>query len=352
MSSVGNELSQNQIADVMRRFPKFELSYETVAHKKVSTPYNICMAIPPGKKAFLWFTFFRDENVCFLLDLNREKKVSRIKIIESGVITNIALNTLLYGTIMETNTTYFIIEDIFYKSGIPTKTLTYGEKLGFVDTFIKEYATKSNPMKIVIPAMWISDNDQREDDTYIPEKMANQINYQVHHLQYRSLNKIVPYLNISLARKIVSLPSTKRQDDLCELMIPPPLPKYDFRKPQYKYNTTFLVKADLQFDIYHLYAFGKNSSNVYYGVAYIQNYKTSAFMNGIFRKIRENKNLDYIEESDDEDDFQETRIDKYVDLKKMVAMECTFHPKFKRWIPIRQFNGNSVGKIVHIGKLC
>ena len=49
---------------------------------------------------------------------------------------------------------------------------------------------------------------------------------------------------------------------------------------------------------------------------YIPDYKTSVMLNKIFRKIRENDNLDYIEESDDEDDFQNTEPDKYVDLKK------------------------------------
>mgnify|MGYP003328747202 CR=1 FL=1 len=51
----------------------------------------------------------------------------------------------------------------------------------------------------------------------------------------------------------------------------------------------------------------------YYNIMFIPDYKTSVMMNNIFRKIKENKNLDYIEESDDEDDFQNIDIDKYVD---------------------------------------
>jgi hypothetical protein len=56
-------------------------------------------------------------------------------------------------------------------------------------------------------------------------------------------------------------------------------------------------------------------------------------MNGLFRNIRENKNLDYIEESDDEDDFENILPDKYVDLKKTLLLECVFHKKFKKWVP-------------------
>jgi hypothetical protein len=71
-------------------------------------------------------------------------------------------------------------------------------------------------------------------------------------------------------------------------------------------------------------------------------------MNGLFRNIRENKNLDAIEESDDEEDFQDSRIDKYVDLKKTLSIECVFNQKFKKWVPKKVV---IKGLIVHIGKL-
>jgi hypothetical protein len=72
-------------------------------------------------------------------------------------------------------------------------------------------------------------------------------------------------------------------------------------------------------------------------------------MNGLFRNIRENRNLDYIEESDDEEDFEDTRLDKYINSEITLIMECVFHKKFKKWIPERVAPlGNQV---VHIGKL-
>jgi hypothetical protein len=72
-------------------------------------------------------------------------------------------------------------------------------------------------------------------------------------------------------------------------------------------------------------------------------------MNSLFRKIKENKNLDYIEESDDEEDFENTNIDKYVDLSKKIFMECIFNHKFKKWIPIKVINPPC--KVVHIAQL-
>ena len=72
-------------------------------------------------------------------------------------------------------------------------------------------------------------------------------------------------------------------------------------------------------------------------------------MNNIFRNIKENKNLDLIEESDDEDDFENTNVDKYVDLNKTVLMECIFHNRFKKWIPIKIVKQPC--KVVHINQL-
>ena len=122
-----------------------------------------------------------------------------------------------------------------------------------------------------------------------------------------------------------------------------------YLNPQYKYPTIFKVQADIQFDIYHLFAYGKNKMPIYYDLAYIPNYKSSIMMNGLFRNIRENNNLDFIEESDDEEDFQNMAIDKYVDINKTLLMEFTFNSKFKRWVPIKVVDSRF--KVVHISQL-
>jgi hypothetical protein len=119
----------------------------------------------------------------------------------------------------------------------------------------------------------------------------------------------------------------------------------DFTKPQYKYPTVFRVMADVQYDIYHLYACGPSSNQpgrqfVYYDVGYVPNYEKSVFLNGLFRNIRENRNLDYIEESDDETDFEPT----YESERRMV---CRWHPLHKHWTPIYDWHAPpvKVGKI-------
>ena len=43
-------------------------------------------------------------------------------------------------------------------------------------------------------------------------------------------------------------------------------------------------------------------------------------MNSIFRNIKENRNLDLLEESDDEDEFENINLDKYLLNKKIMKM--------------------------------
>ena len=56
-------------------------------------------------------------------------------------------------------------------------------------------------------------------------------------------------------------------------------------------------------------------------------------MNKLFRNIKENNNLDLLEESDDESEFENNKVDKFVYLDKSFKMNCIFNNKFKKWVP-------------------
>jgi hypothetical protein len=122
--------------------------------------------------------------------------------------------------------------------------------------------------------------------------------------------------------------------------------KQEIRKvspPQSSTNTRlFYIKPDLQNDIYYLYdtkAFTlsslSTSSIISKNIAHIPDYKTSVLMNKLFRNIKENVNLDALEESDDEEEFENIQIDKFVDLNKVLKMRCNFNYKFQAWVPVQ-----------------
>ena len=362
---------------ILERFPQIELSYETTPHKKVPPSYNVCLGIPVGKKCFLWFSYLPSStsslttgcstsslNKCFILEVTKEKKIGKIEIVDFACDRSLFLGTIFYGTFYspiekdssENVNKIFLIEDIFFYKGIPMKGLFFGEKLGFLEKFFQEFSKReqkdSNPFLLRLPTLWSPTiNKGVEYDCIYDVPSKYQGFYPIHHIQYRSLTDIVPYLNIFPTKKTIGGEKAVVIKNLCDDLVLSSKPLYrpDFYKPQYKQTATFMVKAEIAFDIYRLYAYGKAKELVFYGIAYISNPKISTTMNQIFRKIKENSNLDAIEESDDEEDFENIDIDKYVDLKKSVAMECRFHMKFKKWVPIRVVDTSQ--KIVHIGNL-
>ena len=350
------ELSHSQISHLMKRFPEFELSYETISHKKVSTEYNLAMAVPSGKKAYAWFTFHQDKDVCYLFDLNKDKKISRANRINHTFEPELSQGTIVYGTIVLDEITggqWFVVEDLYFYKGISMKKCTFGTKLDLLSEFMQSinmtFKTKTD-IAFILPIMWdIHLSIDSDLPNAIPNEFINNMAYIAHHIQYRTLNVIMPYLNVYLNRKLNLTVAPTEQKKQTNHIFDTIRLTMDYTKPQYRYPTIFQVTADIQFDIYHLFAFGKNKTPTYYNVAYVPNYKSSVFLNGLFRKIRENKNIDYIEESDDEDDFQNMDEDKYVNLNKILYMECIFHNKFKKWIPIKVVDAQY--KVVHINKL-
>ena len=70
-------------------------------------------------------------------------------------------------------------------------------------------------------------------------------------------------------------------------------------------------------------------------IVYIPNYKTSVMMNKLFRNIKENANLDALEESDDEAEFENDSPDKFVHLNRSYNMTCVYNVKFRKWTPLR-----------------
>ena len=53
-------------------------------------------------------------------------------------------------------------------------------------------------------------------------------------------------------------------------------------------------------------------------------------MNKLFRNIKENNNLDLLEESDDEDEFENEKDDRFVYLDRVFNMLCSYNYKFPR----------------------
>jgi len=112
------------------------------------------------------------------------------------------------------------------------------------------------------------------------------------------------------------------------------------KREQVKKEVIFKVKPDIQNDIYHLYCLNNNNQETLFDTACIPDFTTSVMMNKLFRTIKENTNLDALEESDDEEEFQNEKDDRFVHLERKFNMVCSFNYKFRKWVPVKIANNN------------
>ena len=285
---------------VLQNFPKFELSYELMTHKKVHGA-NIVLAIPEGHKYFAWFTTYQNNNACFLLQINKNNNIVNVELVKSSFADKLTLGTIFYGTLFtySKNNTYFCIEDLYYYVGKSCINLTYIVKLEILrDIFKNDICQTALTNQFIIFGLPLILNDLK-----LILKEIQLLPYKISDIQFR-------YFDI---KKIYSM---------------------KYIKPGYHHNNAiFKITADIEPDIYNLFIY-KDGTEVFYDIAFIPNYNTSVMMNKLFRKIKENDNLDAIEESDDEEEFQNNKEDKYVYLDISFKMNCEYNSKFKRWIPV------------------
>ena len=280
------------------RLPNIELSYGTLLHRKVRS--DLYQLIPDGIKCLVWYTYWKGDNVCYLLHLNNTSEL--IKTVEKTIACfNSELcygkGTMISGHLFKHNGVNIIAAvDIHYYKGCDL----YNEKNDKKQSILVDFLSKdtrqeiysNEQMLIALPITTRSYNNALE--------MAKQCTYPLHSISLINNSDTVP---IGYHKYIKT-----------------------FADEAY-----FLVEPLVCCDMYRLYA--KDYSTPH-GFASITDYKTSKMMNSIFRKIKENNNLDLLEESDDDEDFENTNDDKYVDLSKKEIMRCIYIKKFDKWKPI------------------
>ena len=76
------KLSNNDKSYLVDKLPDIELSYDRIIHKKVyNNAYMNYMIIPKGKKALVWFTTFKDKNICLIMELDKSCNIDNIYVV-------------------------------------------------------------------------------------------------------------------------------------------------------------------------------------------------------------------------------------------------------------------------------
>jgi hypothetical protein len=320
-------LSQIDKKNILRNFSNIKLSYENIIHKKVLNSDYI-VAIPEGKKCFALFTYLNEKIVCIILELTNDKQIEDIKIVNACFSNELAFGTILYGTIFNNSyNRFFSIEDLFCYKGNDIVRMCWGEKLIKINTILKQdlkQISYNNSFVVFgLPLMCKTVEEL--------EREIRKVKYKIDTIQFKLFNKVNNFLfmnyNFYLQNKHIEINTIQRTTT----------GKINFEN-QTKREIVFLIKPNIQDDIYYLYCLNDELKEQEHGIAYISDYKTSVMMNKLFRIIKENANLDALEESDDEEEFENENIDKFVYLNKSFKMLCRFNHKFKKWVPIKLAN--------------
>jgi len=353
--------TQEEKMQLFNRLPALELSYEPKLHKKVySSMYYI---IPKGPKALVWYTYWREDHVCLLILLNERGNYSDIKLFPACFSDALALGTIIYGThFIIQNKPYFTCEQLYYYKGIDVKRdnkKSYSERLQMlIEMFQKEVEQVAYTTTSLIVGLPIF-TENYEDALDIMEK--GDLPYKTYGIGVGGSPPTPPFgvtasqkhntfIGKSTTNSFVGTASQKQNTFLSNrpnsfvskgvAVTPRGGVGVKPTGGAEHYNggcrgsppISLFVKADLTADTYSLY---DPKDNTLVGTAMVPTYKSSVFLNGLFRNIKENKNLDFLEESDDEDEFENIQLDKFVNLDKKILMECVFIKRFQKWQPMK-----------------
>jgi hypothetical protein len=321
-------LADFEIHNILKRFPKIELSYETIVHKKVHNA-DVIFAIPEGKKCFAWFTVHNQRNVCFLLELGNNRDIINVTICHVTFDDILSFGTILYGTLFHyNNNSFFSVEDIlFFRGSLLDKSKSsFVNKLTILQTIFDKYITQT-PFGPLKPTTGISikENVLFGLPIYCKKNEFNKLLNDIETLPYK----------IKTLRFVCLKQLHKNQNQVFVMNYYRRRSQYQTEGTQQTRNAVFKITPDIQNDIYYLHTYNFDTHEYeYYDIAFIPDYKTSVMMNKLFRNIKENTNLDLLEESDDEEEFENNNLDKFVFLNKSMNMKCGYNTRFKKWAPI------------------
>jgi len=322
-------LTKEEKEYILTKFPNIKLSYEKIIHKKVyPLKDHYLLVIPEGKKCFAWFTMFKNKPVCFILELENKKEIKDIKIINCSFISSLSYGTIFYGTLFyHLNNKFFSIEDIYLDKGQELSKFDFNGKLNRIVNILKNNIKQASYNNyFVVFGLPVITN--KYDDL---EEKFKQIKYRIDSILYiTNISRLI--LPINKYNESTIMDNEIKKTNNIEVLNK----KFEestkkIERNDLRQSKILICKPDIQNDIYHLYSL----NNQYIGLACIPDYKTSVMMNKLFRTIKENGDLDKLEESDDEEEFENPNLDKFVYLEKSFKILCNFNNKFKKWMPIK-----------------
>ena len=334
------QFTTEETQELINRFPYLELSYDPVLPRKVSVA-DVFVVLPQGVKGFLWITYWRSDNLAIFIPLNAHghMDLQGVKAYPCCFSAELALGTVMYGTFIDTSLHLFCCENIYYCRGFYVGRQLFAQKLAILNDLFSHHLRQSaftNEFLIVgLPVMKLSFQEAEQSIASLPYNVVG-----IRLFTFLQTDPVGTYKMPMAIASIALAPLAIALAPAPVALAPAPVVPAPVAPAA---AAIFLVKASLGMDSYTLHC-----HNGDYGMAMVPSYKCSVLLNNLFRTIKENNNLDLLEESDEEAEFQDVREDKFVDLNKTIPMRCVFSKRFKKWEPVSPVYQPSAFKVVSL----
>ena len=346
-------LDKNIVSILLERFPKNNIKFLQYNNSNKLLFDNLgkyYVLKPKGRKSYLWFTYFKKELLTILIiqnsknihDNSNEFYKINVKYDNTLCYNNVLLQGLyfkkkIYKSQLQSNSNsksnsqsnsqsqnynvlnYFVLDNVLnyniFNSIILRNDFNHilEYKLAlFSNIMPKIYCNSSgsNDFKINLPIILDNNNDIF--------KLIYNIDYELYCINIYSEYK---YLGNFILNTNNNTNNNNNNNN------------NNTNNNNNKLLATFKITPCINQDLYNLFIKNDSSNEQFYDLALIDSYKTSVFMNKLFRYIKENKNLDYLEESDSEEEFENIDENKFTNINKSLFIECEYNYKFKKWMP-------------------
>ena len=368
---------------ILEKFPKIALSNETLLHQKVQNA-DVYVATPYGTKYFAWFTnqslinqnnqnqnkddcvclFIEARNIASTTDVHSQPTMFYVPISEANL--EVTLSESNKETNNESNTTIkwpnhyifhgilFNIKNAAYFAADHVHDCTHAHVTGHKtfeqnmqtiryifshDSFVKQIRQpliQKHALHFGTPIM------ERHFTNLVSQIQDLSYNIQYIYFRYnkRPDNETVQFVKYFKPNKNKVADNGRAVTGLTELARPTEAKPAHINNNAKRLSHAVFKAYPLPLqDCYKLFVLAKDGLDKiekYVDMAYIPNYKTSIMMNTLLRNVKENENMDALEESDDEEAFENPEEDAALDLAKSVNVLCEYSPKFKKWIPMNK----------------
>ena len=321
---------------------------------------------PIGRKATIWFTYYEDKLLCILNIIGTNNYYLVNNSFNKELVFN---NCLIFGYVfMKNNKQIFSFDKIlnynnFFNNNSNNNnsnnnnsnnnnlTKHFERKLNHFNYILSKISnnntSNNSDNNIIFSVPIILDSDRisklfKEDNKYninniiqlyniysvsVYDKIKKYNNYNVNDLE-TLINNSSQYIENKFTNNDKNNNLTNA--DRCNKISNYNKININVKQNEQIVNEVYFnVKAGINQDEYFAIV-----SDDFYSNLLIDSYKLSVYMNGLFRNIKENKNLDCLEESDDEDEFNNASDNKFTDINKTLVFKCKYNKKFKKWVPI------------------